>query len=244
MTVTEISPPTSSRPVSRWEDFIDIFYAPAEVFRRRAADGFGLPMLVISVALAILAITNAGVMQPIMDAEFHRQTAAILRQNPQVTADALEKMKSFGEATQRYGTIVVVPLVLLLLGVMTWLVSKLVDSGQTLKASILIACFAWVPRVVEQIVNAVQGLLMNADQLTSRYAIQLGPARFFDADTTSPVVMTILGRLDLFTLWVTVLLAIGTYAVGMVPKSRAAVAGVLFWCVGTIFPLLGVLRQQ
>lgn len=235
--------PAPAERTSRWEDFIDIFYAPAEVFRRRATQSFAIPMLIVAVAMAVLAITNAGVLQPVMDAEFARQTQAVMRANPNVTAEMLARGKSFGEAIQRYGTIVVALIGLLLLGSMTWLVGKLVESRETWHTAMVVACYAWVPRVVEQLVYGVEGLLMSPDQLTSHYALQLGPARFLPVDRTSPVLMALLGRLDLFTLWVTVLLAIGVYATGKVSKNRAAVAGVLFWTVSAVFTLLQALRQ-
>lgn len=235
--------PAPAERASRWEDFIDVFYAPADVFRRRAAESFAVPMLVVAVVMAVLAITNAGVLQPVMDAEFARATAAAMKANPNVTPETMARMKSFGEGVQRYGTIVVSLIGLLILGSMTWLVGKLVESRQTWHAAMVVACYAWVPRLVEQIVYGVEGLLMNADQLTSHYALQIGPARFFDVDSTSPVLMALLGRLDLFTLWVTVLLAIGVYATGRVSKNRAAVAGVLFWSAGALFTLLQALRQ-
>ena len=235
--------PAPAERTSRWEDFIDVFYAPAEVFRRRASESFAVPLLVVALAMAVLAITNAGVLQPMLDAEFARQTQAAMRANPAITPEMLDRMKGFGEAIQRYGTIVVAIIGMLLVGTFTWLVAKLVDSKQTLHASIVVACYAWVAHVVEQIVYGIEGLLMNPDQLTSHYAVQIGPARFLDVDHTSPVVMALLDRLDLFTIWVTVLLAIGVYAVGKVSKQRATVAGVLFWTVSAVFVLLQALRQ-
>lgn len=235
--------PAPAERTSRWEDFIDVFYAPTDVFRRRVSQSFAVPMLVVAIAMAVLAFTNAGVLQPVIDAEFARQSQALLRANPSLTPDALARGKAVGEGIQRYGTIVVALIGMLLLGSMTWLVAKLVESRQTWHAAMVVACYAWVPRVVEQLVYGVEGLLVNTDQLTSHYALQLGPARFFDVDATSPILMAILGRLDLFTLWVTVLLAIGVYATGKVSKNRAAVAGVLFWVVGALFTLLQALRQ-
>ena len=245
MTEPQVAAPVPA-PVeraSRWEDFIDIFHAPAEVFRRRASESFAIPMLVVAVAMAILAITNAGVLQPMMDAEFTRATAATMKANPAITPEALDKMKSIGEGVQRYATIVVAILGMLVVGSMTWLVGKLVEARESWTTAMVVACYAWVPHVVEQIVYGVEGLLMSPDALTSHYALQLGPARFLSVDSTSPVLMAVLGRLDLFTLWVTVLLAVGVYATGKISKSRAAVAGVLFWMVGAVFVVLQALRQ-
>jgi hypothetical protein len=96
---------------------------------------------------------------------------------------------------------------------------------------------------VQGIANAVQGLLLKPEQLNSLAKLTFSPARFADAATTSPVMLQILMRFDLFTIWVTVLLAIGLYATGRVSKQRAVIGGILFWLVGSIPAILGGLRQ-
>jgi VanZ family protein len=55
-------------------------------------------------------------------------------------------------------------------------------------------------------------------------------------------VIALLGRIDLFTIWVTVLLAIGLAVVARIPRSRAAIAAVVVWVIGTLPALLGALR--
>jgi ABC-type transport system involved in cytochrome c biogenesis permease component len=45
-----------------------------------------------------------------------------------------------------------------------------------------------------------------------------------------------------FTIWVTVLLAIGLHVVGKIPKQQAAIAAVIVWVVGALPALLGALR--
>jgi hypothetical protein len=42
------------------------------------------------------------------------------------------------------------------------------------------------------------------------------------------------GRLDLITIWVTVLLAVGLAVTGKVSKGKAAAFGVLIWLVGSL----------
>lgn len=71
--MTESTVPVSQTPApALWEDFIDIFYAPADVFRRRQAGNWFLPLLIITIALFVLSWASRGVLQPIMDAEFAR----------------------------------------------------------------------------------------------------------------------------------------------------------------------------
>ena len=132
----------------------------------------------------------------------------------------------------------------MLIGVMTWLVAKLVDARQELRAAMVVTGYSYVPRILQWIVYAVEGLVLRPDQLNGLAKLSVGPARFVDPVTTNPVVLQMLLRLDLFTIWVTVLLAIGVYVTGQLSKQRAAVAGVMFWIVGSIPQILSGLRQM
>jgi hypothetical protein len=237
------APAPAEKPAAWWEDFIDIFYAPSQVFARRANSGFGIPMLVVTVVVALIAVVNSGVMQPIMDAEFSRGTAAAMRQNPQLTPEMMEKSRGFGEAIAKYGVIVFMPVGIFLTGLFLWLCGKLVDAKESLSAAIMIASYSFVPRIVEGVVNSVQGLLLDPAALDGRFRLSLGLGRFLDPDTASPVLLALLGRVDVFTIWVTVLLAIGLSVVGKIPRSRAAIAAALVWLLGALPQLLTALRS-
>jgi hypothetical protein len=228
---------------SWWEDFIDIFYAPAQVFARREKSGFALPMLVVTLLVALIAIANSGVMQPIMDAEFTRATAAAMKKNPQLTAEMMARGRPFGEAIAKYGAFVFVPVGIFLTGLVLWIVGKFFDAKQTLGAAIMVASYAFVPRIVEGVLNGVQGLLLDPATLNGRFRLSLGLGRFLDPDTASPVLLALLGRVDVFTIWVTVLLVIGLAVTGRIPRRRAAIAGVFLWVIGALPGLLGALRS-
>jgi hypothetical protein len=236
-------PPSAAPPAARWEDFVDIFYAPSQVFARRANAGFGVPMLVVTLLVGLIGIANSGVMQPILDAEFTRGTAAAMRQNPQLTPEMMQKGRAVGETIARYGTFVLVPVGIFLTGLVLWACGKLVDAKESLATATMVAAYAFVPRIVESVVNGVQGLLLDPSALNGRFKLSLGVGRFLDPDTTSPLLLAILGRVDLFTIWVTVLLAIGLSVTGRIPRSRAALAAALVWVVGALPQLLSALRS-
>jgi hypothetical protein len=238
-----VAPSPAAAPAAWWEDFMDIFYAPSQVYARRAGSGFGVPMLVVTVLITILAIVNSGVMQPIMDAEFTRSAAATMRQNPQITPEMMAKGRGFGEAIAKYGAIVFIPVGMFLTGLVLWLAGKLVDAKESLAAAIMVAAYAFVPRILEGVLAGVQGLLLDPASLNGRFKLSLGVGRFLDPDTTSPVLLALLGRVDLFTIWVTVLLAIGLSVTGRIPRSRAAIAAVIVWFCGAIPQLMGALRS-
>jgi hypothetical protein len=227
---------------SLWEDFIDIIFSPASVFRRRERASWFIPLLIVTLAIGVIAFASRGVLQPVMDAEFER-AADTMRKNPQITEEMIERTRGFFEFSRTWGPIIFTPILIIVVGFMTWLVAKLVDARQDLHAAMVVASYAFVPRVVQAILNAVQGLVLKPDQLNSLVRLSLSPARFLDPATANPVLIQILNRFDLFTIWVTVLLAIGVYVTGHVSKQRAAIAGVLFWVVGAIPAILGALRQ-
>jgi hypothetical protein len=237
------APAPQTTPAAWWEDFIDIFYAPSTVFARRSNSGFGIPMLVVTLLVGGIFLANSGVLQPVFDAEFTRGIAATVRANPNLTPEAIERMRGISATFAKIGAFVFVPVGIFLTGLALWVVGKLFESRQTLGAAIMVASFAFMPRVIEAVVNGVQGLLLDPSSLNGRYRLSVGVGRFLDPDTTSPVLLALVGRLDLFTIWVTVLLAIGLAVTGKIPRSRAAAAAAIMWFVGALFPLLGALRQ-
>lgn len=233
---------TSAPAPSLWEDFIDIIFAPASVFRRREQGSWIIPLLIVTIAIGVVAFASRGVLQPVMDAEFER-AADQMRKNPQITEDVIEKTRGFFEFSRTWGPIIFTPIAIVIVGFMTWLVAKLVDSKQTLHAALVVASYAYVPRVLQAIFNAIQGLILKPEQLNSLIGLSFSPARFLDPNSANPVLVQVLNRFDLFTIWVTVLLAIGVYVTGRVSKGQAVFAGVLFWIVGAIPAIMGALRQ-
>src|SRR6476661_3813206 len=177
--------PAPAKPASRWEDFIDIFYAPSSVYARRANSGFGIPMLVVTVLIGVIFLANSGVMQPIMDAEFARGTAAAMKKNPQLTPEMMAKGRAIGETFAKIGAFIFVPIAMFLTGLVLWIVGKFFDAKETLAAAIMVASYAYIPRLVESIVNGVQLLLMDPASLDGRYRLSLGVGRFLDPNTAS-----------------------------------------------------------
>jgi len=233
--------PRKPEKSSLLDDFMDIFYAPSAVFARRANANFWIPLAIISVLLGVIFLANRDLFDPIMEAEFARAMA----KNPQAQQMTAEQMAAGRKIAGTFGMIAAFagpPLVMLVLGVVIWMVGKFVDAKQTVNAAIVVAVFSYVPRVVEGVVNRVEGLLIDPSNLNSRYSLTLGLGRFFDPDTTSPFLLGLIGRIDVFTIWVTVLIAIGLAVTGKISRGKAAIAAAIVWLVGALPTLAGALR--
>ena len=221
---------------SRWDDYLDVFVSPSRLFERRSDGKFGHAMLVFIIAAAVLYFATRTAMQPIMDAEFERGMAA----NPNLTPEQMETGRKFAGIAGGIFVVVGTPILMLLLGGVIWIATRVVGKSVNYAQGATIATFAMFPRLVDSVVSAVQALLMDEASLNSRYKVSLGIGRFLNPD--NGVLLAFVGRLDVFTIWVTALIAIGIKVMTKATAGQAVAAAVLVWLVGALPMLLQALR--
>jgi hypothetical protein len=230
--------PPAAKPAPLWEDFIDILYAPSSVFRRRENSSPWPAILIVSALILIISFATYNAMSGAFETELRRQFA----KNPQMTQDMIDKAIKVGSWTTRLAGIFY-PVIIAVAALFAWLLGKIVGSKQTYQVAMVMVAYASIIDVVKAIVTGAQALLMDSASLTSIYNLSTGPARFVDPTTASPVMLGILTRLDLFTIWYSVLLGIGMHVTGKVSKQNATIFAVLYWLLVTAFTLLGALSQ-
>ena len=233
MTDATAAAPTPSK-ASVWEDFIDILYQPSAVFERRREGQFGLALVILAVVTGILAFALHNGLAPVMDAVMAKQQAAALAKNPSLSADQLAMMSSVAEKMSKFGAIIFVPIVAVIGAALIWLIGKFVDTKVTFAAAMMIAVYSGIPRILQTIVTALQGLFLSPESITSANSVSIGPARFLP-DSTNAGLAAVLNNLDVFTIWAFVLMAIGIAVVARVPMKRAAITAFLVWLV-TLLP--------
>jgi len=231
------------RAPSVWEDFIDIFTSPSEVFARRQNGNWFIPLIVVTVVVFAIFLGTKSLTQPVADAEFARGMAVAMRKNPQLTPDQIEKGKGFAQIAFSVAFLFAVPVAAFFSALCLWVVGKLFDATIGFSAALLIASYAAFPKIFQPVAGALIAFFSDPSSLTSLSKITASPAHFFDISTTSPVVLALLTRLDVFTIWCTILLGIGLAVIGKIPRSKAMIAAVIVWALSTVFPLLGALRS-
>ena len=236
-----VAPTMAPARAAVWEDFIDIFYAPSQVFARRIAASAWVPILVVTVLMSALIYVNSGLLEPMMSAEFDRGMAAAMKKDPRITQEMVPQMRNIGLRVAQFGGFFT-PIGILLTGAALWLIGKLFDAKQTFSAAMLVTAYAFMPRVLEGVVHGLQGLFLDPTQLDGRFRVSLGVGRFLDPNTMSPILLGLVGRIDVFTIWVTVLLAIGLSVTGGIPRARAFMAAPLIWALGAIPLVFQALR--
>jgi hypothetical protein len=225
---------------SKLDDFMDVFLAPAALFDRRRDGRFGLALLVLVLLSAAIYFGTRPAMQPVFDAEYDRQIATMMERNPAMTAQQAEAGRGFAGVAAAGFVIVGIPVIVLILGAVVMGAGRVAGARLSFTQSATITTFAMFPRLVEGLVNALQALIMDETSLTGRFRVSLGPGRFLDPDTQQ-MLLALVGRLDLFTLWVTALIAIGIRVMGRTTAGAAVGAAALVWLVGAIPGLVGAL---
>lgn len=227
----------AQHPASFWEDLIDIFYQPTDVFRRRRGASAWPPFLFVAISVGVITFATFNAIEPAVAGEFARAVPAMMRQNPQMTQEMADKAQHFQEIAVRYFSGIIMAASIVVVGLLTWLLGKMFGAVEDFSAAMLIASYAYLPRVLGAILSSAQGLLLDPLSVTSLSSLSLGPARFFDPATTNPMLMVLFLRLDVTVLWETVLLAIGLAVLGKISKSQATIFGILIWIVGGLYQL-------
>jgi len=232
------APPPPAEKASVIEDFIDIFYTPTTVFARREKSGFGVQLLIVSVLFAGFAFASKSVFSQIFDAEFSRGMAKAMAKNPQLTQDMVNSMRPVQEKIASVFVYLGAPLVVFFTAILIWLVAKVLSGKLSFGQSMLVSTLAFIPRLVGSLLGVFQVVLMDTSTFTNRYSLSASPARFMDPDTTNGKLFALVGSLDVFAIWSTVLIGIGIAVIAKMPRNKAYLGAAIVFVVGTLFTML------
>src|SRR5215207_11521644 len=124
-------PQTTSRPAKAgiWEDFVDIFVQPAQVFERRREGKFGLALLALMVMSGVLFFELRNGIAPIMDAEMAKQAAAMAAKNPSITPDQIAAQQGMMEKFAAIGYVLFMPIGIIIAAILLWIAGKVVSAS-------------------------------------------------------------------------------------------------------------------
>lgn len=244
--MTDVTPPPAPAGTPIWEDFIDIFTSPSAVFARRQEDpNFVPPWLVFSLVVAAIVLLGWSAFEPVMHADTARAMEKMIASNPNLPPEMVERMRSGnmpGAAIAKYIVPVAAAMIVLLVGLITWVGGKIVGAVTTIGQAMMVAAYAYFPKIIDSVAQVVLAMTLPDSMLTTAGHLKLGPSMALDPDHASLLLSAFVTRLDLFTLWTTVLIAIGLKVTGKLSTQKAAIAAVIVWLLGAVVPVLGALR--
>ncbi len=223
------------------EDLIDIWFTPSSVFARRVNAGAWGPYLATTLLLCVLFYASLGAMQGIFDTQIAKAIADAQAANPSMSGDQLAQMQGMIEGSIKWGGFAVLPLLCVGLGALTWLAAKVLGGTLSFGGGVMVASLAYLPKTLELLLVLVQSFVLDSSRVTGQFGYSIGLGRFFDPATTAPGLYALVGRVDVFTFWVTALLVLGLIHTAKVERSKAIAAGVGLWVLGGLPALLQML---
>jgi hypothetical protein len=210
---------------SRWEDFIDVIFSPGQVFDRRADESWTKPFLIlaaVSVALYYLMLPVTG---PMIEAS--------MVENAPPNATAAQMQQSANMMKYVFGIIAPVMYLIMVAGTALAIkfVSALFDGHPSWRQSFVITTFAHYITIVQSLVIGIAAFIksMMGGQASGTDA-SFGLLRFVDVGR-DPVMRALLGRTDLFAIWIAVLFGVGLIHVAGMPKGKAFITAAIVWAL-------------
>lgn len=232
METTESIPPATVTPAAWWEDFIDIYMSPREVFTRRRDGRFVAALIFLTLMMALLYYASLGPLAAVYEAEFARGIAQAQQSGQQIDPEMVTEMR--GAVAGIMGTVGMLfsfPLGILLTGLVIWIMGRFLDSKGTFELALVVATYAQFPKLIQMTVGILQGFALEPTALNQ---IAVGPSRFLDSNTTSQLSLGLLGRFDVFFIWTAILIAIGMQVTGRMPATRAYIGAFLVWLIAAV----------
>ena len=229
-TEVPVAPPEKA---SRWEDFIDVIFSPGQLFDRRKDEGWLKPFLILAAVSIVLYYVLLPVTGPLME--------IAMRENapPEATPAQLQQ----GATVMKYSMGIMAPVMYLLMIAGTALALKLVSSllepKATWRQAFVISTYAMYITVVQTLVVAIAVFIkssMGGELQTSDGSF--GLLRFIDIGK-DPVMRALLGRTDLFAIWIAVLLGVGLVHVVGMPRNKAFITAAIVWAL-VVLPSLAM----
>lgn len=220
-----------------WEDYVDVFVAPAAVITRRQGGNWLIPTLIVVLLLSLMVLTNHAALAPVYDAQFAARAQHVASLGQGMSETEIASAVGTARTLSVMIDVASVPVTIFLFAAVVWIVGRMVGVAMRGEDAIIVAAYASVLDVVAQVSRALQALTMGADRFDSLAALSLGPARLLSADAP-PVATALANQLDPLVVWKIVIAAIGICVLGRIAeRSRVVTVAALLW-LGTTLPVL------
>jgi hypothetical protein len=235
--------PVVATDASVMDDIIEIFYAPSRVFaRRRDNPKFWAAFFILSILFALGVWVMMRNYSDVLDAQMRRQMDAAMAKNPQFTPEMAAKSRAVGQTVAPIIGIVIGVVSTLFLGLCIWLIGKLFDAKADLRHGMVIATLSSFPKIIDLLLAAVSAMVMGTAGVTNMLAAGPSLARFAP-EGTSQMLLGVLSRFSIGTIWATILVAIGLHVIGRIDKGRAYAAAFVIWLLATGLAVFGAIRN-
>ena len=226
-TAVEASPAAGSR----WEDLVDAFFSPVELFARRANDSWLKPfLLLVAVSVALYYVflpINALIWE------------AAMIENAPAGAD-LERVRQGAQFMKYFGGLFVpfgYGIVILFTALGLKFGSALFEPAARWREAFIIATYSMFVAIPQQILGSLLVFIKSRNGSVEMRDASFGALRF--VEQPDAFMRAVLGRIDLFPVWSAILCAIGLVVIVRMPRTKAIAVAAISWLVVALPGLVG-----
>ena len=229
---------TPAKSGGLFDDLLEIFTAPSAVFdraRQRSPWGY---VLVVALITLVLAYVTKNLVMPWMDAQTDvtlRIAAAKGKPIPEAAVGQMRKVSEWGMVIGAPMSALIGPFIS---AIFLWVGGKFAKAQLGYRQAAVVAALAGVPKILGLLVMAGLALVLPATDAHGMADLALGAARFVDPVTTPPVILGLLGLVDVFRGWELVLSAIGVSVVARVSRGSGWAVALIGLACGAIVQLI------
>ena len=232
----EQAPQAEVKKASLWEDIVDVFVSPTELYRRHANDGWVKPWLVLSIVVVALYFVFLGPNHEVSLAGMREAMARAGRPVPEGAGQ--------GMAGQIVGGLfqpIIIFIGMLLTGALLWIAGAVAQAGPRFKQSLMIVAWASFPVILQRVLAAVLVIMKtnSGEPLDATRDVSFGVLRFLDPASLPLPIVSALGAADVFVIWQVVLWLIALKAICSYSTAKATAVAVATWLL-LLLPLMGM----
>ncbi len=225
----EIVPPGDSQSagMSEISRLIGVFFEPKKAF----ADIGARPRWIVPLLLSMLAafgVATQYTQKGVLRIAAQQQMAAspqFQQLPPDQRAQAEERGMKFGQIFA-YCIPIVIPVMYLIMALVLWgLASGILSAPIRFGQVFAVVTYAQLPNVIMSILIVIVLQLKNVADFNVQNPLMFNPGAFMDMQTTPKFVYSLASSLDLFTIWILLLVATGLKAAA---GKKLSFGGALF----------------
>jgi hypothetical protein len=211
---------------------IGVLFAPGKTFRAIAESPTWLAaFLVVALSPLVPSILAAPKMdwEGIIKGNMERMDVQV----PQEQLDQqIEITKKIGGA-MTYMFPVVLAILMLIIALVMWGAFTLAGGQPGYVRSLAVTAHAFMPLALSSLLSipVILGLSTIGPEIAETGTYLFSNPAVFAPDGTGPVLMAFLSKIDLFTIWIVILLAIGFHHAAKVKARTAGITVVALWLV-------------
>ncbi len=212
-----------------WEDVLDIFYAPRQVFERRRDGRYLIALVVLCLVTVAVFFLTQQMNESLQEVELMRTFRERGLTSDQIR-QALAGAAKFSSLAV-YFVPVFVAIGSWISGLIVMLLGNMMGGKFNFAQGTAIAVLASMPELLGRVLVGVQSLFIDTTTAAHRYSFSFNAARFIPGGTNNWLLK--LGSLaDPFVIWGLVLVGLGVWTIGKMEKEKAAVLAIVVGLVG------------